>query len=83
MEDAREREALGAFEAESPADFLANIGKALREKEGIDVALADILAKHLLTAAPCDNAIAKAKKAIVELAAERATPPAAPEVDDG
>jgi len=83
MEDAREREALGSSEVESTADFLANLGKTLREKEGIDVGLADILAKHLLTAAPCDNAIANAKKAIVELAVERAALSAAPEVDDG
>lgn len=83
MEDGQDREALRSSEAESTADFLANLGKALLKKEGIDVGLADILAKHLLTTAPCDNAIDKAKKAIVELAVVRATLPAAPEVDDG
>lgn len=62
-------------EAESPTGFLAKLGKALREKEGIDVDLAVILAEHLLTAAPAVDAVAKAKEAILGLAANRANPP--------
>jgi hypothetical protein len=69
-------------EVESLADFLVNLGKALRDKEGIDVDLADILAKHLLTAAPSVDAVAKAKAAILKLAAERASPPAPGVSDD-
>jgi hypothetical protein len=69
-----------AAEAESPAYFLANLGNALREKDNVDVGLVDILAKHLLTAAPAVDAVAKAKDAILKLAAERAN---LPEASDG
>ncbi len=77
-----EHDAQTTSEAESPADFLVNLGNALREREGVDLGLADILAKHLLTATPAVDAVAKAKDAIVKLAAARADPPK-PEVGDG
>ena len=80
--DVREQRELAAVETESPADFLENLGATLREKEGVDVGLADILAKHLLTAEPVVDAVAKAKGAILKLAAERATP-LEPEEGDG
>jgi hypothetical protein len=83
MADAGKQEVPTAAEAESPADFLANLGNALREKEHIDLGLADILAKHLLTAAPAVDAVAKAKDAILKLAGERANPPKPEDVDDG
>jgi hypothetical protein len=76
-----EQEVPTAAEAESPADFLGNLGKALREKENVDVGLANILAKHLLTAAPAVDAVPKAKDAILKLAVERANPPK-PGADD-
>lgn len=82
MADAREQEAPTAAEVETPTDFLANLGNALREKKDVDVGLADILAKHLLTAAPAVDAVAKAKDAILNLAGERANPPKL-EVADG
>jgi hypothetical protein len=82
MTDAGEQKGSTAAEAESPAYFLANLGNALREKENVDLGLADILAKHLLTAAPAGDAVAKAKSAILKLAGERANPPKQ-EIDGG
>ncbi len=82
MAEAGEQAAPTAAEVETPSDFLANLGKALREKQEVDVGLADILAKHLLTAAPAADAVAKAKDAILKLAGERANPPKT-EVADG
>lgn len=82
MAETAEQDAPTAAEVETPADFLGNLGNALRKKEDVDVGLADILAKHLLTAAPADDAVAKAKAAILKLAGERANPPK-PEVADG
>ncbi|WP_158745262.1 hypothetical protein [Acidisphaera sp. L21] len=75
MADAGEQRTPAAAEVETPADFLANLGNALRGKENVDVGLADILAKHLLTASPAVDALSKAKDAILKLAAERADPP--------
>lgn len=64
-----------AEEVEShPADFLVQLGKALREREDVDIGLVDILAKHLLTASPRVDAVAQAKDAILKLASERANP---------
>ena len=82
MTGGSEHEAQTVAEAESPVEFLAKLGNALREKENVDVGLVDILAKHLLTAAPAVDAIVKAKDAILELAAERANPPK-PEASNG
>jgi hypothetical protein len=73
--DAGEQEAPTASEAETPADFLTNLGNALRKKEDVDVGLADILAEHLLTAAPAVDAVAQAKEAVLKLAGERANSP--------
>jgi hypothetical protein len=75
MADAGEQEAPGAAEVETPAEFLANLGNALCGKEDVDVGLADILAKYLLTASPAVDALTKAKDAILKLANERATTP--------
>jgi hypothetical protein len=72
----------GGQETETPADFLENLGKALRDKEDVDLGLADILAKHLLTAAPAIDSVARAKDAILELAGARANPPR-PETANG
>jgi hypothetical protein len=82
MAEAREQEAPAAAEVETLADFLANLGNALRGNENVDVGLADILAKHLLTASPAVDALTKAKDAILKLASERANPPK-PEVASG
>ena len=62
-----------AAQVETVADFLANLDSTLRGKKDIDVGLVDILAKHLLTAAPTADAVANAKDAILKLAGERAT----------
>jgi hypothetical protein len=70
-----------AGEAETPAGFLSNLGNMLRAREDIDTGLADILAKHLLTALPTADAVAKAKECILDLAGERAmTKPEGPNV---
>lgn len=82
MADTGEQNVPTAAEAESPADFLANLGNSLREKENVDLGLADILAKHLLTTAPAVDAVAKTKDAILKLAGERANPPK-PEASGG
>lgn len=82
MGRAGEQQVPAAAEAESPADFLVNLGKALREKENIDAGLVAILAVHLLTATPAVDAVAKAKDAILKLAVERANPPKS-ETGDG
>jgi hypothetical protein len=71
-----------AGKPESPEAFLTGLGKTLREKEGVDAGLADILATHLLTAAPAKDAVAQAKDGIIKLARERATPPKT-EADSG
>jgi hypothetical protein len=60
---------------ESPAEFLGKLAVALREKDGVDVGLADILGKHLLTGTPAADAVAQAKAAILKLAGDRANPP--------
>jgi hypothetical protein len=82
MADQQEQEVLAVAAVETPADFLANLGKALRDKEDVDGGLVDILAKHLLTATPHVGAVAGAKDAILKLASERANPPK-PELTGG
>ena len=82
MADAGEQEAPAVAEVETPADFLANLGNALRGKANVDIGLAEILAKHLLTASPAVDAVTKAKDAILKIASERATSPK-PEVANG
>jgi hypothetical protein len=82
MADAGAKEVSAVAETETPAEFLASLGTALLEEENIDLGLADILAKHLLTASPMADALKKAKDAILKLARERADPPK-PEVADG
>lgn len=61
MGSGEEQQMPAAAEATSPANFLANLGKALREKENVDTGLANILAQHLLTATPAIDAVAKAR----------------------
>ena len=64
----------------SPGAFLAQIGTDLQAARQADKDVAAVLAKHLLIAAPSDNAVALAKEALVRLAEQRA---ALPEVSDG
>lgn len=75
MDSAGEQQVPAVIAVESPADFLVNLGKALRDSANIDVDLASILAEHLLTATPAVDAVAKAKDAILKLAVERVDPP--------
>lgn len=68
--------------ADSPEGFLTTLGESLKQREGVDVGLAEILKTHILKAAPAQNAVAQAKDAILKLAGERANPPK-PEVANG
>ena len=82
MSDQKGQEAPAVNEVETPAHFLVKLGNTLREVEGVDVSLVEILAKHLLTAAPNLGAVAQANDAILKLAGERANP-LKPEVAGG
>ena len=64
-----------AKEPETPATFLTSLGQSLRNQEGVDIDLVDILRAHILKASPTQDAVAQAKAAIVELAGKRANPP--------
>ena len=66
---------------ESSEDFLANLGRSLQEQDGVDVSLARIIATHVLVASPAADVVAKAKAAIIKLAADRASSSQA-ETDD-
>jgi hypothetical protein len=59
---------------EMASSFLDALGDNLKRKDGVDVNLANILKTHILTAAPAQDAVAKAKAAILSLASERANP---------
>jgi hypothetical protein len=63
------------FEAnafETPAEFLTALGRVLREAQQVDSDLAEILSIYLLIETPTNDAVAKAKNAIVKLAEKRA-----------
>lgn len=62
---------------QTPSQFLANAVKELKLGKGVDQGLADILARHILTANPDEKAVANAKAAIISLAAARAQPASA------
>jgi anti-sigma factor ChrR (cupin superfamily) len=57
---------------ETPESFLVALSKALKEAEGVDADVADILVSHLLTVTPAKNAVTSAKDAILKLAETRA-----------
>ena len=57
---------------ETPAEFLAALGRTLCKSEQVDSDLAKILSTHLLTEAPTSDAVTKAKDAIDKLAKKRA-----------
>ncbi len=67
---------------DTPDAFLKVLGESLKEKEGVDAGMAEILKTHILKVAPAQNAVAQAKDAILKLAGERASPPK-PEVANG
>ena len=60
--------------AATPAEFLSELGKALKAKEGMDIDLASIISQHILTAVPVEDCVEQAMMAITALAATRATP---------
>lgn len=57
---------------ETPARFLKDVGTKLAKRDGVDSGLAAILAEHILAADVADDAVTKAKAAIVALAKTRA-----------
>jgi hypothetical protein len=57
--------------------FWSAVGTKLSDRAGVDRALVDVIAKHLLTPTPGKDAVAQAKDAILDLARERATSPKA------
>ena len=57
---------------ETMDDFFDALGEHLKEREGADTELADILKTHVLKASPAPDAVEQAKEAIVNLAYERA-----------
>jgi hypothetical protein len=59
----------------SPADFLTDLAKQLREQDSVDFDLADVLATHLLTTDPAKDPSADAYNSILALAAKRAASP--------
>jgi hypothetical protein len=67
-----EQDARSSGTGEGPASFLDDVANELRKAEHVDLALAEILAQHLLTAAPVHDAVAKAKELILNLARKRA-----------
>ena len=73
--DQKDSRGEGADGTESPGEFLANLGQALRKQDDVDAGLAEILATHLLTTEPVADAVSKAKAAILKLASVRADPP--------
>lgn len=58
-----------------PAVFLAQLRQALKTHQGVDAGLAEIVAEHILTAAPAGDCVEQATTAITALAAARATRP--------
>jgi hypothetical protein len=63
-----------SLEQETPEAFLASLRGNLREQEGVDLDLADILGKHVLKVSPGADAVSQAKAAILKLAEERSNP---------
>ncbi len=64
-----------AKSAETPEAFLKALADSLKEKEGADTDLADILRIHILKVAPAQTAVAEARDAILKLASKRANSP--------
>jgi hypothetical protein len=59
----------------TPATLLAQLGQALKTCQDVDTSLAEIVAEHILTAAPAEDCLEQAMTAITALAAARATHP--------
>ncbi|TGR23146.1 MULTISPECIES: hypothetical protein [unclassified Mesorhizobium] len=62
-------------QADTPDSFLSALAEGLTVREGVDTDLADILKRHILKAAPAQNAVIEAKDAILQLAGRRAALP--------
>lgn len=54
-----------------PVTFLAELGRALNAREGVDPELASLLSQHLLTATPEEDCVGQTLRAITNLAAKR------------
>ncbi|MCG7853206.1 MAG: hypothetical protein MIO92_11860 [Methanosarcinaceae archaeon] len=60
---------------EMSAAFLAQLGRALKTRKGVDAELAGIVVEHILTPAPAEDCVEQAMTAVNTLAAARATTP--------
>lgn len=60
---------------ETSGAFLACLGEELKTSEGVDMELAGIIVKHILTPTPAEDCVERAMTAINTLAAGRITPP--------
>lgn len=58
--------------SDSNASFLVDLGTALREYQGVDQELAEVLFTYILIEKPIANSIDQARIAIVKLAEKRA-----------
>jgi hypothetical protein len=58
--------------ANTPDEFLKVVAEILKDEEGVDSSMTEILQTHILKAAPAQNAVAQARDAILNLARERA-----------
>ncbi|PND27612.1 hypothetical protein [Sinorhizobium sp. M4_45] len=56
----------------TPEEFLNRLGERLKQDPNADSALANILITHILKAAPTQDAVARAKAAVVQVAVDRA-----------
>jgi hypothetical protein len=57
-----------------PVTFLAELGRALKAREGLDPDLASLVSQHLLTSAPEEDCVGESLRAITSLAGKRAAP---------
>jgi len=58
----------------APEEFLKGVSSDLAAQPGCDLDLARILAEHILSATPQTDCVARARRAIAELAQARAAP---------
>lgn len=67
---------------ETSEEFLVGVSERLHAGPDTDIDLADILKVHILQTAPANDAVVKAKAAIIELAQKRAATAAPDNADD-
>jgi hypothetical protein len=61
---------------DKPDDFLTGLRSDLADQPGCDTDLVTIIAEHILVSSPQNDCVARARRAIGQLAKARATPDA-------